>query len=104
MIFHDVLVIGGGLAGLRAAIAAAEKKADVGIVTKLYPPRSHSGQAQGGINAALANNPKAADDNPEKHGFDTVKGSDYLADQETSIFMTQQAPEAVFEIEHWGCP
>ncbi|MGB2989985.1 MAG: FAD-binding protein [Candidatus Zixiibacteriota bacterium] len=104
MIFPDVLVIGGGLAGLRAAIAAAEKKADVGIVTKLYPPRSHSGQAQGGINAALANNPKAADDNPEKHGFDTVKGSDYLADQETSIFMTQQAPEAVFEIEHWGCP
>jgi succinate dehydrogenase / fumarate reductase flavoprotein subunit len=104
MIFHDVLVIGGGLAGLRAAIAAAEKKVDVGIVTRLYPPRSHSGQAQGGINAALANNPKAADDNPEKHGFDTVKGSDYLADQETSIFMTQQAPEAIFEIEHWGCP
>lgn len=104
MIFHDVLVIGGGLAGLRAAIAVAEKKVDVGIVTKLYPPRSHSGQAQGGINAALANNPKAADDTPEKHGFDTVKGSDYLADQETSIFMTQQAPEAIFEIEHWGCP
>jgi len=104
MMFHDVLVIGGGLAGLRAAIAAAEKKADVGIVTKLYPPRSHSGQAQGGINAALANNPKAADDTPEKHGFDTIKGSDYLADQEASIFMTEQAPEAIFEIEHWGCP
>ena len=104
MIFHDVLVIGGGLAGLRAAIAAAEKKVDVGIVTKLYPPRSHSGQAQGGINAALANNPKAADDNPEKHGFDTIKGSDYLADQESSVFLTQQAPEAIFEIEHWGCP
>ncbi len=104
MIFHDILVIGGGLAGLRAAIAAAEKKVDVGIITRLYPPRSHSGQAQGGINAALANNPKAADDNPEKHGFDTVKGSDYLADQETSIFMTEQAPEAIFEIEHWGCP
>ena len=104
MMFHDVLVIGGGLAGLRAAIAAAEKKVDVGIVTKLYPPRSHSGQAQGGINAALANNPKAADDTPEKHGFDTIKGSDYLADQEASIFMTEQAPEAIFEIEHWGCP
>jgi succinate dehydrogenase / fumarate reductase flavoprotein subunit len=104
MIFHDVLVIGGGLAGLRAAIAAAEKGVDVGIVTRLYPPRSHSGQAQGGINAALANNPKAADDNPEKHGFDTIKGSDYLADQETSIFLTEQAPEAIFEIEHWGCP
>jgi succinate dehydrogenase / fumarate reductase flavoprotein subunit len=104
MMFHDVLVIGGGLAGLRAAIAAAEKKVDVGIVTKLYPPRSHSGQAQGGINAALANNPKAADDTPEKHGFDTIKGSDYLADQESSIFMTEQAPEAIFEIEHWGCP
>ncbi len=104
MIFHDILVIGGGLAGLRAAIAAAEKKVDVGIVTKLYPPRSHSGQAQGGINAALANNPKAADDTPEKHGFDTVKGSDYLADQEAPIYLTEQAPEAVFEIEHWGCP
>jgi succinate dehydrogenase / fumarate reductase flavoprotein subunit len=104
MIFHDVLVIGGGLAGLRAAISAAEKGVDVGIVSKLYPPRSHSGQAQGGINAALANNPKAADDTPEKHGFDTIKGSDYLADQETSIFLTEQAPEAIFEIEHWGCP
>jgi len=104
MLFHDVLIVGGGLAGLRAAIAAAEKKADVAIVTKLYPIRSHSGQAQGGINAALANNPKAHDDNPEKHGFDTIKGSDYLADQEASIYMTQQAPEAIFEIEHWGCP
>jgi succinate dehydrogenase / fumarate reductase flavoprotein subunit len=104
MIFHDILIVGGGLAGLRAAIAAAEKKADVAIVTRLYPVRSHSGQAQGGVNAALANNPNAADDTPEKHGFDTVKGSDFLADQETSIFMTQEAPEVIFEIEHWGCP
>ena len=104
MIFHDILIVGGGLAGLRAAIAAAEKKADVAIVTRLYPVRSHSGQAQGGVNAALANNPKAADDTPEKHGFDTIKGSDFLADQETSIFMTQEAPEVIFEIEHWGCP
>ncbi|MGB8656849.1 MAG: FAD-dependent oxidoreductase [Candidatus Zixiibacteriota bacterium] len=104
MIFHDVLIIGGGLAGLRAAIAAAEKKADVAIVSRLYPVRSHSGQAQGGVNAALANNPQAADDTPEKHGFDTIKGSDFLADQETSIFMTEQAPEIIFEIEHWGCP
>jgi len=104
MIFHDVLIIGGGLAGLRAAIAAAEKKVDVAIVSRLYPVRSHSGQAQGGVNAALANNPQAADDNPEKHGFDTIKGSDFLADQETSIFMTEQAPEVIFEIEHWGCP
>ncbi|KPL02477.1 MAG: hypothetical protein AMJ73_08685 [candidate division Zixibacteria bacterium SM1_73] len=104
MIFHDILVIGGGLAGLRAAIAAAENKAEVAIVSKLYPPRSHSGQAQGGINAALGNNPKAADDNPEKHGFDTVKGSDYLSDQEAPIYLTEQAPDAVFEIEHWGCP
>jgi len=104
MIFHDVLVVGGGLAGLRAAIAAAEKKADVAIVSRLYPVRSHSGQAQGGVNAALANNPQAKDDTPEKHAFDTIKGSDFLADQETSIFMTGQAPEAIFEIEHWGCP
>ncbi len=104
MIFHDILVVGGGLAGLRAAISAAEKKADVAIVSRLYPVRSHSGQAQGGVNAALANNPQAKDDTPEKHAFDTVKGSDFLADQETSIFMTQEAPEAIFEIEHWGCP
>jgi succinate dehydrogenase / fumarate reductase flavoprotein subunit len=104
MIFHDVLVVGGGLAGLRAAISAAEKKADVAIVSRLYPVRSHSGQAQGGVNAALANNPQAKDDTPEKHAFDTIKGSDFLADQETSIFMTGQAPEAIFEIEHWGCP
>ena len=104
MIFHDILVVGGGLAGLRAAISAAEKKADVAIVSRLYPVRSHSGQAQGGVNAALANNPQAQDDTPEKHAFDTVKGSDFLADQETSIFMTQEAPEAIFEIEHWGCP
>ena len=104
MIFHDILIVGGGLAGLRAAIAAAEKKADVAIVSRLYPVRSHSGQAQGGVNAALANNPKAADDTPEKHGFDTIKGSDFLADQETSIFMTEEAPEVIFEIEHWGCP
>jgi succinate dehydrogenase / fumarate reductase flavoprotein subunit len=104
MIFHDILVVGGGLAGLRAAISAAEKKADVAIVSRLYPVRSHSGQAQGGVNAALANNPQAHDDTPEKHAFDTVKGSDFLADQETSIFMTQQAPEVIFEIEHWGCP
>jgi succinate dehydrogenase / fumarate reductase flavoprotein subunit len=104
MIFHDVLIVGGGLAGLRAAIAAAEKKVDVAIVSRLYPVRSHSGQAQGGVNAALANNPLAADDTPEKHGFDTVKGSDFLADQETSIFMTEHAPEVIFEIEHWGCP
>jgi succinate dehydrogenase / fumarate reductase flavoprotein subunit len=104
MIFHDILVVGGGLAGLRAAIAAAEKKADVAIVTRLYPVRSHSGQAQGGVNAALANNPQAKDDTPEKHAFDTVKGSDFLADQETSIFMTHEAPEVIFEIEHWGCP
>lgn len=104
MIFHDILVVGGGLAGLRAAISAAEKKADVAIVSRLYPVRSHSGQAQGGVNAALANNPQAKDDTPEKHAFDTVKGSDFLADQETSIFMTHEAPEAIFEIEHWGCP
>jgi succinate dehydrogenase / fumarate reductase flavoprotein subunit len=104
MIFHDILVVGGGLAGLRAAISAAEKKADVAIVSRLYPVRSHSGQAQGGVNAALANNPQAHDDTPEKHAFDTVKGSDFLADQETSIFMTHEAPEAIFEIEHWGCP
>ena len=104
MIFHDILIVGGGLAGLRAAIEASLAKKDVALVSKIHPVRSHSGAAQGGINAALANNEQAKDDTPEKHGFDTIKGSDYLADQEASIMMTSAGPEVIFEMEHWGCP
>jgi len=103
MLSHDVLIVGGGLAGLRAAVGLCDKY-DVGLVSKVYPIRSHSIAAQGGINAALANNPNAKDDTWEKHAFDTVKGSDYLADQDAAELMCQEAIKIVYEMEHWGCP
>src|SRR6478735_4969142 len=94
---HDVLVIGAGLAGQRAALAAAEAGVSVGIVSKVHPVRSHSNAAQGGINAAL--NP---DDSWESHAFDTVKGSDYLGDQDAIEIMTREAPEEILHLEHLG--
>jgi succinate dehydrogenase / fumarate reductase flavoprotein subunit len=94
---HEVVVIGGGLAGLRAALAAADAGAEVAVVTKVQPLRSHSVAAQGGINAALRE-----DDSVEDHAFDTVKGSDYLADQEAVMILTGEAPARVREMEHWG--
>ena len=97
VIKHDVIVVGAGLAGLRAAIEAKEKGADVAVLSKIHPVRSHSDQAQGGINASLG-----ADDSWEKHAFDTVKGSDYLADQDTVELMCKDAPRAIIELEHWG--
>jgi succinate dehydrogenase / fumarate reductase flavoprotein subunit len=104
MIRHQLVVVGGGLAGLRAGVEAKGAGIDVAILSQVHPGRSHSGAAQGGINAALANNPEGHDDTPEKHAFDTVKGSDYLADQDAVYQMTQDAPPAIFEMEHWGCP
>ncbi len=103
MYYHKILVIGGGLAGLRAAIESAPK-VDTAIISQVHPVRSHSGAAQGGVNASLANNPAAKDDNWEKHAFDTTKGSDYLADQDAVEFMTKEAGPCIYEIEHWGCP
>ncbi|HKZ92956.1 MAG TPA: FAD-binding protein [Candidatus Bathyarchaeia archaeon] len=97
MIKHDVIVVGAGLAGLRAAIEAREKGADVAVLSKLHPVRSHSDQAQGGINAPLGE-----DDSWEKHTFDTIKGSDYLADQDAVEVMCKDAPRAIIELEHWG--
>jgi succinate dehydrogenase / fumarate reductase flavoprotein subunit len=97
MIKHDVVVVGAGLGGLRAAIEAKVRGADVAVLSKLHPVRSHSDQAQGGINAALGET-----DSWEKHAFDTVKGSDYLADQDAVELMCKDAPRAVIELEHWG--
>ncbi len=100
MIKHDVVVVGGGLAGMRAAVEAAEGGADVAIVSKMHPVRSHSGAAQGGINAALGNR---EDDSPELHAFDCVKGSDYLGDQDAIQAMADDAPRQIVWLEHRGC-
>src|SRR4249919_3486298 len=94
---HDVLVIGAGLAGQRAALAAAEQGVSVGIMSKVHPVRSHSNAAQGGINAALQE-----DDSWESHAFDTIKGSDYLADQDAVEIMCKAAPEELLHLEHLG--
>jgi succinate dehydrogenase / fumarate reductase, flavoprotein subunit len=96
---HDVLVIGAGCAGMRAAIEAHDQGADVALLSKIHPVRSHSGAAEGGINAALGN---ASDDDPEKHAYDTVKGADYLGDQDAIEILCDEAPDDVYQLEHWG--
>jgi len=96
---HDVLVVGAGLAGMRAAIEAVGLGADVGVVSKLHPVRSHSSAAEGGINAALGN---ASPDSPEEHAYDTVKGSDYLGDQDAIEILCREAPADVYQLENWG--
>jgi succinate dehydrogenase / fumarate reductase, flavoprotein subunit len=99
MVRHDVVVVGAGLAGMRAAIEASRYGADVGVVSKLHPTRSHSGAAEGGINAALGN---AGEDSPEEHTFFTVKGSDYLGDQDAIATMCAEGPGDIYELEHMG--
>src|SRR5437762_11312011 len=94
---HDVLIIGAGLAGQRAALAAAEQGATVAILSKVHPVRSHSNAAAGGINAAL--NPE---DSWESHAYDTVKGSDYLGDQDAIEIMCREAPDELLHLEHLG--
>ncbi len=103
MIRHEVVVIGGGLAGLRAAMGLAPQW-DVAILSKVHPLRSHSGAAQGGMNAALGNAPEGRDDSPEKHALDTIHGSDYLADQTAVAAMCALAPEMITELERFGTP
>ncbi|MFW2331875.1 MAG: succinate dehydrogenase flavoprotein subunit [Nitrospinota bacterium] len=98
---HDVLIVGSGLAGLRAAIELVGEL-DVGILTKVYPSRSHSGAAQGGVAAALGN--VDPEDSIETHLYDTVKGSDFLADQDSAEILCSDAPEAIYEMEKFGCP
>ena len=96
---HDVLIVGAGCAGMRAAIEAHDAGADVALLSKIHPVRSHSGAAEGGINAALGN---ASEDSPEEHAYDTVKGSDYLGDQDAIEILCNEAPGDVYQLEHWG--
>ena len=101
MVFrHDVVIVGAGLAGLRAALEVAGS-ADVALISKVYPTRSHSGAAQGGIAAALGNEEP---DSWEWHMYDTVKGGDYLTDQNVAEILARDAPRAVYELEHMGVP
>jgi len=97
----DTLIIGAGGGGLRAALQLAEADASVAVVSKVFPTRSHTVAAQGGMNAALAN---IMPDNWHWHMFDTVKGSDYLGDQDAIEYMCRAAPKAVYELEHFGVP
>ena len=99
---HDVVIVGGGLTGLRAAMSAADRGRNVAVLSKVHPLRSHSVAAQGGMNAALGNNLSKGSDSWESHSLDTVKGSDYLADQDAVEVLCRTAPNAVVELEHMG--
>ncbi len=98
---HDVLLVGGGGAGLRAAIAAAEAREgiNIGVVSKVYPMRSHTVSAEGGTAAVMRE-----DDNLDLHAYDTIKGSDFLADQDVVEAFVKEARDEVIQLEHWGCP
>jgi len=97
---YDVVIVGAGGAGLRAALEASTR-ARTAVLSKLYPTRSHTGAAQGGMCAALAN---VEDDNWEWHTFDTIKGGDYLVDQDAAEIMCREAIDAVYDLEHMGMP
>jgi succinate dehydrogenase / fumarate reductase flavoprotein subunit len=97
---YDAVIVGAGGAGLRAAIEASDR-VRTAVISKLYPTRSHTGTAQGGMCAALGN---VEEDFPEWHAFDTVKGGDYLVDQPAALVMCEEAVDAVYQLEHWGLP
>ena len=97
---YDAVIVGAGGAGLRAAIETADQ-VRTAVISKIYPTRSHTGTAQGGVCAALAN---VEEDYPEWHAFDTVKGGDYLVDQPAALVMCEEAIDAIYELEHWGLP
>ncbi len=100
-IAHDIIIVGGGAAGLRAAIAAAEVSdtLNIALISKVYPMRSHTVSAEGGAGAAFGD-----DDSPDLHAFDTIRGSDYLADQDAVEAFVTEAPREITQLEHWGCP
>ncbi|XP_076281788.1 succinate dehydrogenase [ubiquinone] flavoprotein subunit, mitochondrial [Lasioglossum baleicum] len=99
---YDVVIVGAGGAGLRAAFGLGSKGYRVAVVTKLFPTRSHTVAAQGGINAAIGG--VDSEDSWLYHMYDTVKGSDWLGDQDAIHFLTREAPRAVYELENFGCP
>jgi succinate dehydrogenase / fumarate reductase flavoprotein subunit len=99
---HDCIIVGGGLTGMRAALEVSDTGYDVAVISKVHPLRSHSVAAQGGINAALGNADDGKDDTWEAHAYDTIKGSDFLADQDAVILMCRDATRAVIELEHLG--
>jgi succinate dehydrogenase / fumarate reductase flavoprotein subunit len=97
---YDAVIVGAGGAGLRAAIEASGR-VKTAVISKLYPTRSHTGAAQGGVCAALGN---VEEDYPEWHAFDTIKGGDYLVDQPAAEILTEEAVDAIYELERWGLP
>jgi succinate dehydrogenase/fumarate reductase flavoprotein subunit len=98
---YDVVVVGAGGAGLRATVGCGEAGLRTACITKVFPTRSHTVAAQGGISASLGN---MHEDNWRWHMYDTVKGSDWLGDQDSIEYMVRNAPDAVYELEHWGVP
>lgn len=96
---HDLVIVGAGLAGMRAALEGVKAGINVAVVSKIHPLRSHSCAAQGGINAAI--NPE---DSRESHAYDTVKGADYIGDEDAIDLMCQEAPECILEMDRWGTP
>ena len=98
---YDVVIVGAGGAGLRAVVGCAQAGLKTACITKVFPTRSHTVAAQGGISAALGN---MGEDDWRWHMYDTVKGSDWLGDQDAIEYLVRNAPAAVYELEHWGVP
>ena len=98
---HDVVLVGGGGAGLRAAIAIAETnpRLKIAVVSKVYPMRSHTVSAEGGAAGAIA-----PDDSLDEHAYDTISGGDWLCDQDAVEAFVKEAPQELLRLEHWGCP